>query len=236
MPFGVQLWHVCACIIILVIIIISIVFGMALMVLFGNSKVQDHKSDESYERKVANMHEKQLMHERQLIFDKQIKLINKFEQAIDETQRSTDRYVNDIREYYYLKERDESYNWFRWLNTEEKLRMYQLESHLRLEEIPTVKIAIDIVRKISEETLMAFSSQLEELNDALDEMDIDRMEQSQKDINKVQLSAFLRRPMDHMRSEMLSTSRALQKRSGGIISNLASLFFNVLVTVVSNIV
>ena len=209
---------------------------MALMVLLGNSKVQDHKSDESYERKMANMHEKQLMHERQLIFDKQIKLINKFEQAVDETQRSTDRYIDDIREYYYLKERDESYNWFRWLNTEEKLRMYQLESHLGLEEIPTVKIAIDIVRKISEETLMAFSSQLEELNDALDEMDIDRMEQLQKDINKMQLSAFLRRPMDYMRSEMLSTSRALQKRSGGIISNLASLFFNVLVTVVSNIV
>ena len=126
---------------------------------------------------------------------------------------ATDRYVNDIREYYYLKERDESYNWFRWLNTQEKLRMYQLESHLELEEIPTVKTAIDIVRKISEETLMTFSSQLEELNDALDEMDIDRMEQLQKDINKMQLSAFLRRPMDHMRSEMLSTSRALQKRS-----------------------
>lgn len=60
-------------------------------ILLGNSKVQDHKSDESYERKMANMHEKQLMHERQLIFDKQIKLINKFEQAIDETQRSSYR-------------------------------------------------------------------------------------------------------------------------------------------------
>ena len=229
MPLGVQPWHAYACM-----LIITFILGMILMSLLGNSNLQYHWSDESYERQMAIMHEKQRMHERQQIINKQTQLIERFEQAIDETERSTHQYVADIKEYCYLKEIDES--WFTWLSTKEKARMHQLEDNLGLHEIPDANIAINIVTQVSEQTLMILSSQLEKLQDALDEMDIDKMKCLQRDMSKMQLSTFLRRQTDRMKSKIVSTSRALQKRSGGTFWKLASLFYNVLMTVISKIV
>ena len=229
MPFGVQPWHAYTWM-----LIISFILGMVLMSLFGNSKLQDHEGGESYEKQMAIMREKQIMYERQQIINKQMQLIERFEQAIDETERSTDQYVANIREYRRLKEIDEG--WFTWLSTQEVARMYQLEDYLELDEIPDANIAIAIVRQVSEQTLETLSSQLEILEDALHEMDIDKMKDLQKGVNKMQLSGFLRGQTDHMKSKIASTSRALQARSGGTFWKLASFFYNVLMTVISKIV
>ena len=229
MPLEVRPWHAYACM-----LIISFILGMVLMSSLGNSKLQGHESSESYERQMAIMHEKQIMYERQQIINKQMQLIERFEQAIDETERSTYQYVANIREYRRLKEIDES--WFTWLSKQEIARMYQLEDYLELDEIPDTNIAIAIVRQVSEQTLKTLSSQLEILEDALREMDIDTMKNLQKDINKVQLSGFLRGQTDYMKSKMASTSRALQARSGGTVWKLASLFYSVLMTVISKII
>ena len=67
-------------------------------------------------------------------------------------------------------------------------------------------------------------------------MDIDKMKYLQRDMSKIQLSTFLRKQTDRMKSEIVSTSHALQKRSGGTFWKLASLFYNVLMTVISKIV
>ena len=42
-------------------------------------------------------------------------------------------------------------------------------------------------------------------------MDIDKMKYLQRDMSKIQLSTFLRKQTDRMKSEIVSTSRALQK-------------------------
>ena len=227
MPFGFQPLHVW-------LLIISISQGVILMYLFWNFKLQDRgnlslQDHESYERQLAIMQEK----ERQIVTSNQMKLIDKFRLAKYETQRSTDQYIANIREYFYLKEIDNS--WFLWLNPQQKFRMYQLEDDLGLGEIDE-NIVVNIVKQVSEQTIKKLSTQLEILEDALDEMDINKMKKLQKELNEVHLSTFIDTQTDNMKEKIISTSRELQVRSGGTLWQIASLFYHVLKFVYSKLI
>ena len=113
--------------------------------------------------------------------------------------------------------------------------MYQLEDDLGLGEIPDVNIAVNIVKQVSEQTIKILSTQLEILEDALEEMDIDKMKQLQKELNKVHLSTFIETQKDKMKENIMSTSHELQVSSGGVLWQIASLFYNVLKFVYSKL-
>ena len=179
-------------------------------------------------------HEKQIqdMHERQLVIQKQMDLINAFTQGMHEVQRSTDRYIAGIREYSHLKEKDNS--WLSSLSRQEKIHMYQLEELLGINEVIDVRMSIAIVIQNFEQVERFCSSQLEKLEDALDRMDIDKMKQLQKQINKKHLNAHLQEAAGQIKSEMISTSRALQK--SGVLSRIASRFYQSLVAIISKFI
>ena len=200
---------------------------------------QQHKNHEKemqvmHEKEMQTMHkqyEKQMhvMHERQLVIQKQMDLINAFTQIMHELQRLMDQYVAGIREYSYLKDIDNS--WLSSLSRQERARMYQLENFLGTDEVIDVHVAIPIVRQRFEHTERFFSTQLSELEDALDKMDIEKMKQLQKSISKKHLSNHLREATGQIKSEMLSTSRALQKP--GRLSQIASSIFQSVVAIIS---
>ena len=234
MSFELNPWHIC----------ISFFLGMVIvMVFFGT--LQNHGSHdfqrqitimhENHEKEMQSMHrqyEKQIqaMHERHLVIQKQTDLINAFTQIMHEIQRSTDQYVAGIREYSHLKDIDNS--WLSSLSMEERDRMYRLEGLLGTDEVIDVRMAIAMVRQNFKHTERFFSSQLEELEDALDRMDIDKMKQLQKKINKKHLKAHLQGATEQAKFGV-STSRALQKP--GVLFQIASGFYQALVTVISKI-
>ena len=193
---------------------------------------QQHKNHEKEMQIMHKQHEKQMhvMHERQLVIQKQMDLINAFTQIIHEVQRLMDQYVAGIREYSYLKDIDNS--WLSSLSRQGRARMYQLaEDFLETDEVIDVHVAIPIVRQRFENAERFFSTQLSELEDALDKMDIDKMKQLQKSINKKHLSKHLRDATGQIKSEMISTSRALQKP--GRLSRIASSIFQSVVAIIS---
>ena len=233
-PFELHTWHVW--------IAIGILFflGMVVvMVFFGG---HDHLylqrqiaiMHENHEREMQVMHkqyEKQIrvMHERHLIIQKQTNLINDLSQIMHELQRSMDQYIADVREYSHLK--DIKNSWLSSLSREEQARMYQLEDLLGTDEVIDVHMNIVIVRQRFENLERFFSTQLSELEDALDNMDIDKMKQLQKNINKKHLSNHLREATGQIKSEMISASRALQKP--GRLSRIASSIFQSVVAIIS---
>ena len=212
-----------------------------------SEKSQDHKSydhlsyqiaimQENHLQEMQDMHrqhqkEMQDMHERQLVIQKQTDLINMFNQIMHEIQRLTDQYVAGIREYSHLKDIDNSY--FGSLSGEERARMYHLENLLGTDDVIDVRVAITIVKQRFERVERLFASQLAELEDALDQMDIDEMKQLQKNINKKHLSAQLQEETWQIKMEMGSTSRALQKP--GVLSRITSRIFHSLIAVISKI-
>ena len=257
MPFELHPWHVW-----IAIIGFSFFLGMVVvMVFFGglqNHESHDHlylqrqiaimhknheeemqlmhQQHENHEREMQEMHreyEKQIrvMHERQLIIQKQTDLINDFSQIIHEVQRLMDQYVAGIREYSHLKDIDNS--WLDSLSREEQYRMYELKDLLGTDEVIDVHVAIVIVRQRFENTERFFSAQLSELEDALDKMDIHKMIRLQKHISKKHLSNHLRDATWEIKSEMISTSRALQKP--GRLSWIASSIFQSVVAIISKI-
>ena len=58
--------------------------------------------------------------------------------------------------------------------------MHELRDYLGLDEIPDANIATAVVRQVSERMLKIMSSQLAVLEEALGEMDIDKMRQLQE--------------------------------------------------------
>ena len=237
MPFGLRPCHR-----VWVAIGISFCLGVMVVIVFGKS--QDHESpdhllyqmasmQETYQKEMQEMHkqhykhQKQMqdmqkqhqkemkdMHERQLVIQKQTDLINTFDQIVNEMQRLLDQYIAGIREYSYLKDIHDS--WFGSLTRGEQARMDQLEDFLGTNEVIDVHVAIAMVGQHFERVERFFSSQLEELEDALDKMDIDEMKQLQKNTNKKHLSARLQEEIWQIKMEMRSTSRTLKKPGGSV--------------------
>lgn len=213
-------------------VILSIVISFCLG-MFMSGKLQD-----SYEMQnqiqMAVMREKQIMREREMVINRQRHLVSRLREVMHEIQRSADQYVASITEYCYLKEIDNS--WFDWLSRQQEARMYQLENYLGLDECPDVNLAVNVVKQTSDKALRALSFKLGELEDALDEMDINKMKKLQKEMNTMELSTFLNRQTDFMKSQLVSTSRALQVKSrGGALWQIAALFYNILKAVYSRI-
>ena len=169
--------------------------------------------------------------DKQMVINNQIHLINTFQHDIYKAQRSTDRYVASIEKYCELKAIDDS--WFNSLNSQQRDHMHRLRDYLGLDEIPDVTTATAIVRQVSEQTLQIMSSQLEVLEDALGEMDIEKMRQLQEVMSKVEFSTFLKMQMEHTKSVIISTSRELQARGG--LNQIFSVFYDFLMAIVSKI-
>ena len=168
---------------------------------------------------------------KQMIINNQVHLINTFRRDMYIAQRSADRYVVSIEEYCELKAIDNS--WFYSLNRQQKDHMHRLRDYLGLDEIPDVKIATAIVRQVSEQTLKVMSLQLTVLEDALGEMDIEKMRQLQEVMSKVEFSTFSKMQMEYIKSEIISTSRELQAR--GALYQIFSVFYDFLMAIVSKI-
>ena len=207
-PFELHTWHVW--------IAIDILFFLGMVVVMQVMRKQ-------YEKQIR------VMHERHLIIQKQSKLINDLSQIMHKLQRLMDQYIAGVREYSHLKDIDNS--WLRLLSREEQARMYQLEDLLGTNEVIDVHMNIVIVRQIFENLESTFSTQLSELEDALDKQDIDKMKQLQKNISKEHLSNHLREATEKIKSEMISASRALQKP--GRLSRIASSIFQSVVAIIS---
>ena len=170
--------------------------------------------------------------EKQMVISNQIYLINTFRHKIYETQRSTDQYVTNIEAYCELKAIDDS--WFYSLTAQEKQHMHMLRDFLGVDEIPDVNIATTIVKQVSVQTLKILSVNLEALEDALSNMDLEKMRELQEIMNKMQLSTFAKLQMEHIKSKIISTSHELQAR--GTLSRIFSTFYDFLMAIISKIV
>ena len=170
-------------------------------------------------------------YEKQKIIRNQIQLINTFRYKIYETQRSTDQYVASIEKYCELKAIDDS--WFYSLTAQQKHHMHWLRDYLGVGEIPDVNIATTIVRQVSIQTLKILSVHLETLEDALSKVDIEKMRELQNVMNKIQLSTISKMQMEHIKLEIISTSRELQSR--GTLSKIFSTFYDYLIAILSKI-
>ena len=171
------------------------------------------------------------LYDKRMVITKQANLISSFRKNMHEIQRSADQYVASIEKYCELKAIDDS--WFYSLNSREKHQMYQLRDFLGMDDIPDVNMATAIVRQVSEQVLKIMSKQLTELEDALRKEDIEEMRQLQDVISKIEFSYFLKRQMEHVKSEIISSSRAIQRR--GALYQLFSVFYDFLVSVVSKL-
>ena len=169
--------------------------------------------------------------DKQMIINNHVHLINTFRRDMYIAQWSADRYVVSIEEYCELKAIDNS--WFYSLNRQQKDHMHRLRDYLGLDEIPDVKIATAIVRQVSEQMLKVMSLQLTVLEDALGEMDIEKMRQLQEVMSKVEFSTFSKMQMEYVKSEIISTSRELQAR--GALYQIFSVFYDFLMAIVSKI-
>ena len=168
--------------------------------------------------------------DKQMVISNQVHLINTFRHDIYKAQRSADQYVASIEKYCELKAIDDS--WFYSLNSQQRAQMYRLRNHLGLDDIPDVNMATDIVRQVSEEMLEIMSGQLEELEDALGEMDLQKMRELQGLMSE---KNFFKTQMEQIKSDIiLSASHELQAR-GGVLYQIFSGFFKFLMTIITNI-
>ena len=173
----------------------------------------------------------QVTHDRLLVTKDHIDLINTFDRITHEIQRLKDQYVAGIREYNYVKEIDNK--WFGSLSGEERARMYDLEELLGTDEVIDVHLAITIVRQRFEKIEKFVASELEELEDALDKANIDKMKELQNDINKEQLYARLQDEVGKIKAEVRSKSHALQ--NPGVMSQITSRIYQSLIIIISKI-
>ena len=184
------------------------------------------------------MHEKDVRPEaaeRQVVTSKQMHLIDTFKQGINEARGLKERHIANLREYSYLKEKRD--DWFDWLTSEQNARLNQLkDDYVDLGETLDVNAAMDIVTRDCEKVVTYFSSQLKVLENALDEMDIGKMKQSQQNIKEqhVDIPSFFRMQTEHIKSNIRSSSRAVQTR--GKFEKVAILFYNLFTTIFSVLV
>ena len=253
MPFKVQPWHVYTC------IIISILFCLAfgLIMFFFVEILPDYRihlyekrmlqQEAMFQKKIdeqkamfdaqrAIMHEKEVMLERKLVINKQMHIIEMIRQGINEAHRLRDHHIARLREYSFLKEKSD--DWFDWLTTEQNARMNQLENdYVDFGETLNVNVAMDIVKRDSEKMVTFFSSQLEVLEDALDEMDIEKMKKCQKEMKKqhVHIPSFFQMQTEHIKSNIRSSSNARALQTRGRLAKVAALFYNIFMTFYSSL-
>ena len=92
------------------------------------------------------------------------------------------------------------------------------------DEVVNVNNATAIVRQISKEALKFLSSHVEELEDALQKMDIGKMRQLQKSMNKNYLDTFFERQMERIKMKLMNSSEELKQR--GILYRMALVFYD----------
>ena len=143
---------------------------------------------------------------------------------------STDLYVAQLERYCVLKDR------YRWsLSSKEKDELAQLEYDLELDpdEVLNVNSATAIVRQISKEAIKILSSHVEELEDTLHEMDIWKMRQLQKIMNKNYLDTFFERQMKRIKMKLMNSSEELKQR--GILYRMSLVFYDHFVPIIIHI-
>ena len=196
-------------------------------------KKQMREQESKLEAQRTFMHEKDVRLEtveRQLVTSKQMHLIDTFKQGINEARGLKERRIANLREYLYLKEKRD--DWFDWLSNEQTVRLNQLKDvYVDLGETLDVNAAMDIVTWDCEKMVGYFSSQVKVLEDALVETDIGKMKQSQEDVKKQHVDApsFFQTQTEHIKSNIRSSSRAVQTR--GKLQKVAVLFYNIFATV-----
>ena len=203
-------------------------------------KKQMHEQEAKLEEQRAMTHEKEVKLEaveRQLVTSKQMHLIDTFKQGINEARSLKDHHIANLREYSFLKEKRDS--WLDWgLSYEQNARINQLEGdYVDIGETLDVNAAMDIVRRDCEKMVTYFSSQLEVLEDALDEMDMEKMKQSQKDIKNqhVHIPSFFQMQTEHIKSNIRISSHGHALQIRGRLEKVAALFYNLFKIVFSNL-
>ena len=104
----------------------------------------------------------------QLVFSRQRHLISIFNLQISNIQLLTEQLIAKLRRYHELKER--------WsLSSLEKDEITQLEDDLGLDSgvVPDYDDSVEFTRQICEETSELLSSEVQKLEDALNEKNID---------------------------------------------------------------
>ena len=215
-----------------------------------NEKEQEYKQQISvmneqqleYKQQIAFMYEKQQEYkievalcEQNSTICKQLDLIHRLKLIKCEAQISTDHYIAKIEKYCALKAIDDS--WTTSLSEEQRNDMHELRKSLGLDEdmeIPNVKDVTTIVQKTSEEMLTLVSSLIKTLQDALEEMDMEKMRQLQKEINIKQLSFFLEMRFKQIKLKIVNSSDKVQGR--GILYHISVAFCDYFIPVLSNIV
>ena len=197
-------------------------------------KEQMNEQEAKLEAQKAITHEKEVKLEaveRQLVTNKQMHLIDMFKQGINEARGLKDRHIANLREYSYLREKRDS--WLDWLSNEQNARINQLENdYVDIGEFLDVNAAMDIVRRDCEKIVTYFSSHLEVLEDALDEMDTEKMKQSQQDIKKqhVHIPSFFQMQTEHIKLNIRSSSHVHALQTRGRLQKVAALFYNLFMT------
>ena len=178
-----------------------------------------------YKRQIA-------MYKKQMVINNQVNLISMFRLGSCETQAYFDHYVTKLKRYCELKD-----SWSFSLSSQEKDELSQLENDLDLHLIEgqlDVKSATAIVRDFSRNISKTFSSWVKVLEVALHKMDIEKMKQLQKDMNKKNVDAIFKTQMERMRKKLLNSSEELKQR--GIIYRIALVFYDNFMPTITHIV
>ena len=178
-------------------------------------------------------------HKEQMVISYQKNVINIFKLGMCKVQESTDHYVAQLKRYCELKDR-----WSMTLSSQEEDELSQLEEDFQLEPDQTLDIhsATSVVRQVSKEISDSLSSRVKELEDALHEMDIEKMRQLQKFMNKKYLDAFFKKQMENIKIKLAKSSEELKQRgllyriSLVLYDHFMPTFTHIVVSVATNVI
>ena len=149
-----------------------------------------------------------------------------------EAQKLTDHYIAKLEKYCTLKAIDDS--WTMSLSEELRSDMHQLRNFLGLDKnmkIPHVNSITGKVKQISEKIVIIFDSKVKTLVHALGEMDIEKMRQLQRNINIMELSTFLQKLLERIKSEKINSSEV----QGGVLYQISVVFSDYFIPTISKI-
>ena len=139
----------------------------------------------------------------------QAHFINEIKETIDEVKRSTDQYVDSLKEYCELKA---LVGWFSSsLSEQQKDRMHQLREYLGFDVNLGVNVATSIVRNVSEKVMKTLSLQLSEQIKVLNDISLLEMKKLQ---DKEELLMLKERMHEEIKSQITSISTELQASGG----------------------
>ena len=156
----------------------------------------------------------------------QAHFINEIKETIDEVKRSTDQYVDSLKEYCELKA---LVGWFSSsLSEQQKDRMHQLREYLGFDVNLGVNVATSIVRNVSEKVMKTLSLQLSEQIKVLNDISLLEMKKLQ---DKEELLMLKERMHEEIKSQITSISTELQA-SGG---TLYQIFYRYLLAILKKL-